>query len=92
MFISQEIGLGLVSLEMIFEALQSEPFRLNFHSLSSKIPKIPDLSLVLNIIKRFCPLQTACGLRTSWKNRRFSRFYDFLSGSIELFAKCSLYL
>ena len=35
-FISQEIGSSLVLLQMIFGALQSELFRLNCHSLSSK--------------------------------------------------------
>ena len=37
MYDSQEISSGLISLRMIFEALQSELFRLNFYSLSSKI-------------------------------------------------------
>ena len=35
--ISKEIGLCLVSFQMICEALQSKVFRFKFHSLSSKI-------------------------------------------------------
>ena len=34
-----EIGSGLVSFEMIFEALESELYSLDFHSLCSKIPE-----------------------------------------------------
>ena len=34
MFDSQEIGSGLVSFEMIFEALQTELLRFSFHTLS----------------------------------------------------------
>ena len=41
-FSSQGIGSSLISLEMIFQALHSEPFRFKFHSLS---PKIPELNL-----------------------------------------------
>ena len=44
---SQEIGSSLVSLEMIFEALQSELFRFKFHTLSSKILKIPEFNLYM---------------------------------------------
>ena len=39
MFGSNEIGSGLVSFEMIFEALESELYSLDFHSLCSKIPE-----------------------------------------------------
>ena len=49
-FSSQEIGSRLVSLEMIFEALQSKLFRLNFQSLSSKILKIPEFNLAMNLL------------------------------------------
>ena len=45
MFSSQEIDSGLVSFYMIFEALQSALFGFNFHSLSSKILKIPEFNL-----------------------------------------------
>ena len=45
MFGSQEIGSGLVSLEMIFEALQSELLRFIFSLLSSKILKFPGFNL-----------------------------------------------
>jgi len=38
-FCSQEIGSSLVSFQMIFEALQSQPVRFNFHLLRSKLQK-----------------------------------------------------
>ena len=41
---AQEIGSSLVSLEIIFEPLRIELFRFEFHSLSSKILKIPGKS------------------------------------------------
>ena len=50
MFSSQEISSGLVSFYMIFEALQSALFGLNFHSLSSKILKIPEFNLVIALV------------------------------------------
>ena len=46
-FSSQEIGSSLLSLEVIFEALQSELPRFNLHALSLKIPKIPEFNLVM---------------------------------------------
>ena len=46
-FRSQEIGSGLVSLKMIFPALKSELFK--FHTLSSKILKIPGLNLQIRV-------------------------------------------
>ena len=46
-FSSQGMGSTLVSLRMIFKALQSELFRFKFHSLSSKILKIPEFSLLI---------------------------------------------
>ena len=55
----EEIGWGLVSLEMIFEGLQSGSFRFMYHTLSSKIEKIPvfDLDIVhlfkFNIVQFF---------------------------------------
>ena len=45
MFSSQEIGSGLVSFQMIFEALQSDLVRFDFHSLRSKLKKIPEFNL-----------------------------------------------
>ena len=48
---------------MIFEALQPELFRLMFHALSSKVPKIPEFNLVMclkpaayfvNLLKEIC--------------------------------------
>ena len=49
MFNSEDIGSSLVSLEMIFEALQSELFRFEFHTLSSKILKIQtEFNLVMH--------------------------------------------
>ena len=48
-FSSQEIGSSLVSLEMIFRALHSELFRFKFHSLGSKIEKIPEFSLTITV-------------------------------------------
>ena len=42
---SQGIASSLVSFQMIFEALQSELFRLKFPRLSSKILKIPEFNL-----------------------------------------------
>ena len=48
LFGSQEIGSNSVSFSMIFEAQQSEIFRSRFHSLSSKILKIPEFNLVIN--------------------------------------------
>ena len=46
-FSSQEIGSSLISLERIFEALQSELFRFKSHILSSKILKIPEFNLYI---------------------------------------------
>ena len=45
-FSSQEIGSRLISFEMIFKSLQLELFRFWFHSLSSKILKIPEFNLI----------------------------------------------
>ena len=42
LFGSQEIGSTLVSLQMMFEALQSELFRFNFHTLGSIVLKFRD--------------------------------------------------
>ena len=42
---SQGISSSLVSFGMIFEALQSDRFRFKFHSLGSKILKIPEFNL-----------------------------------------------
>ena len=42
-----EIGSSLVSFLMIFKALQPDLFRLMFHALSSKVPKIPEFSLTI---------------------------------------------
>ena len=47
---SQGIASSLVSFQMIFEALQSEPFRLKFPRLSSKILKIPEFNLHVAIL------------------------------------------
>ena len=47
---SQEIGSGLISFEMIFEALQSELFRFKFPKLSSNIEKIPEFDLIIALI------------------------------------------
>ena len=44
-FNSKEIGSSLVSLQTIFEALQSELFRYKSHSLGSKILKFPEFNL-----------------------------------------------
>ena len=44
---NHEIGSGLVSFEMIFEALQSELFRFKLYSMSSKILKIPEFNLLM---------------------------------------------
>ena len=49
MFTSQGIASSLVSFQMIFEALQSELFRLKFPRLSSKILKIPESNLHMHI-------------------------------------------
>ena len=46
-FSYQEIGSSLISLEMIFEALQSELFRFKFHILNSKILKILEFNLCI---------------------------------------------
>ena len=43
-FSSHEIGSSLVLLEIIFEALQSELVRFNFHLLRSKLQKIPEFN------------------------------------------------
>ena len=48
-FSSQEIGSSLISLWMIFEALQSELFRFKFHSLGSKILKFPEFNLTMSL-------------------------------------------
>ena len=47
-FSSQGIALRLVSLKMIFEALQSELLRFTFHLLSSKILKLPEFTLIIS--------------------------------------------
>ena len=47
-FSSQGMGSTLVSLRMIFKALQSELFRLKFHFLESKLQKIPEFNLVMS--------------------------------------------
>ena len=46
-FSSQGMGSTLVSLRMIFKALQSELFRLKFHFLESKLQKIPEFNLMI---------------------------------------------
>ena len=46
-FSCKENGSSLVSLEMIFEAQQSKLFRFEFHTLSSKILKIPEFNLIM---------------------------------------------
>ena len=46
-FSSQEIGLSLVSMEMIFETRQSELFRFKFHTLISKMLKIPEFNPII---------------------------------------------
>ena len=46
-FSSQEMGSSLVSLVMIFKALQSELFRFKFCTLTLKILKIPEFNLVM---------------------------------------------
>ena len=43
----QEIGSSLVSFGMIFDALQSEFSWFKFHSLGSKILKIPEFNLIM---------------------------------------------
>ena len=52
------MGPGLVSLEMLFEALQSELVKSKFHTLSAKVLKIPEFSLAirdeLNMLHWFC--------------------------------------
>ena len=64
MFSSQEIGSSLGSLEMIFDALQSEFFRFKFHSLSSNILKLPEFNLIIrqnlhfgHILRNFFPTE-----------------------------------
>ena len=47
-----EIGSSLTSLEMIFEALQSELFRFKFHTMSGKTLKIPEFNLGIKFIVR----------------------------------------
>ena len=67
-FVSQEIGSSLVSFQMIFEALQSELFRFNFHSLSSKILKIPEFALRIHAVilnsKKGIPTKTIRSVRS----------------------------
>ena len=57
MFVSQEIGSGSVSFEIIFEALKSDPFRFTFHLLSSKILKIPGFNLIIGRVSIFVATQ-----------------------------------
>ena len=38
---------------MIFEALQSEPFRFKFHSLGWKILKIPEFNIMIDLVETF---------------------------------------
>ena len=49
-FSSHEIDSSLVSLKIIFEALQSELFKFKFYILSSKILKIPEFNLMISHI------------------------------------------
>ena len=49
MFISQGIGSALISFRMIFQALESEIFRLHFLSLSSKIPEFNTSNFFLGL-------------------------------------------
>ena len=50
-FSFQKISSSLVSLEMVFEALQSELFRFKIHTLTSKIIKIPEFNLFIKHLK-----------------------------------------
>ena len=50
MFSFQEIVSGLVSIQMIFDALQCELFRFKFDSLSSNILEIPEIKLMIIIM------------------------------------------
>ena len=54
---SQGIGSDLVSFQMIFQALQFELFRFEFHSLSSKILWIPEFNLHINDSYHMCLIE-----------------------------------
>ena len=69
---SQEIGLSLVPFQMIFEAPQSELFRFKFHSLGSKILKIPEFNLVMNNFEHFIELY----LEVFWTWRNGDGFWQ----------------
>ena len=47
-FSTKEIGSSSVSFQMVFEALDSELFRFNFHSMSSKILKISVFNILMS--------------------------------------------
>ena len=66
MFGSQEIDSSLVSLEIIFEASQSELFRFKFNLLSSKIS---EFNLVIMTQKYNCRHRTMAHVDTSISNR-----------------------
>ena len=46
-------GSTVISFQMIFEALQFEHFGFNFHSLSSKILKIPEFNVIIRFLAVF---------------------------------------
>ena len=64
---SQGISSRLVSFGMIFEVLQSKLFRFKFHSLVSKILKIPEFNLTINgILYFFTNISEALGTVNRW--------------------------
>ena len=76
-FSSQGMGSTLVSLRMIFKALQSELFRLKFHSLSSKIEKFPEFNLlILDFMEIFQKLENIKLLLSQLILRKFEKYFS----------------
>ena len=71
MLSSQGIDSGLVSFEMVFESLQFELPRFNFHSLSYKILKIPEIYGVYEM--RFLKLKNSKFMSADFRLRNLNK-------------------
>ena len=91
MLISQGIGSTFISLLIIFQALQSEILRFNFYSLCSKIPKIPEFTLVISKQSTCCKASKRC-FKYSFDDKKFicgykkvtQNFLDYFLDASEL--------
>ena len=80
MFVSQEIGSGSLSFEIIFEALKSEPFRFTFHLLSSKLLKIPGFNLIMCRVSIFVATQGSSNRFRMIRNTKRGQMIPILPG------------